>query len=60
MKLLSSEIATIMALPDIREQLVSQGLDAYVTTPEQFAQIIRSDTVRFERVIKAANLKIDK
>jgi tripartite-type tricarboxylate transporter receptor subunit TctC len=59
-KLLSNEIATVMALPDIREQLVSQGLEAYVTTPEQFAQIIRSDTVRFERVIKAANLKIDK
>ncbi|MBC7378567.1 MAG: tripartite tricarboxylate transporter substrate binding protein, partial [Burkholderiaceae bacterium] len=59
-KLLSSEIATVMAMPDIREQLVSQGLEAYVTTPEQFAQLIRSDTVRFERVIKAANLKIDK
>lgn len=57
---LSAEIGAIMNLPDIKEQLVSQGLDAYVTAPEQFAQLIRSDTARFEKVIKAANLKIDK
>ena len=57
---LSAEIGTIMNLPDIKEQLASQGLDVYVTAPEQFTQLIRSDTARFEKVIKAANLKIDK
>lgn len=59
-KLLSTEIGHIMNLPDIKEQLASQGLEPYVTTPEQFTQLIRSDTTRFEKVIKAANLKIDK
>ena len=57
---LSSEIAAIMNLPDIKEQLASQGLDPYVTTPEAFSQLIRSDTSRFEKVIKAANLKVEK
>lgn len=47
-------------LADIKEQLASQGLDPYVTTPEQFAQLVRSDTARFEKVIKAANIKIEK
>lgn len=59
-KLLSTEIGSIMNLPDIKEQLAAQGLDSYVTTPEQFTQLIRSDTARFERVIKAANIKVDK
>jgi len=57
---LSTEIAAIMNLPDIKEQLASQGLDPYVTTPEQFSQLVRSDTARFEKVIKAANIKIEK
>jgi tripartite-type tricarboxylate transporter receptor subunit TctC len=57
---LSVEIAAIMNLPDIKEQLASQGLDSYVTTPEQFSQLIRSDTARFEKVIKAANMKAEK
>ena len=57
---LSSEIAEIMNLPDIKEQLASLGLDPYVTTPEAFSQLIRSDTSRFEKVIKAANLKVEK
>ena len=57
---LSSEIAEIMNLPDIKEQLASLGLDPYVTTPEAFSQLIRSDISRFEKVIKAANLKVEK
>lgn len=57
---LSSEIAEIMNLPDIKEQLASLGLDPYVTTQEAFSQLIRSDTSRFEKVIKAANLKVEK
>ena len=57
---LASEIAAIMNLPEIREQLTSQGLDAFVTTPDQFAALIKSDTARFDRIIKAANIKLDK
>jgi tripartite-type tricarboxylate transporter receptor subunit TctC len=55
---LSTEIAAIMALPEVREQLIAQGLDSFITTPEQFTQIIRNDTVRFDKVIKAANIKL--
>ena len=57
---LSSEIAAIMKLPDIREQLTAQGLEPFVTTPEQFAALIRADTERFGRIIKAANIKMEK
>ena len=57
---LSAEIAAIMNLPDIKEQLAHQGLESYTTTPEQFSQLILADTARFQKVIKAANLKTDK
>lgn len=57
---LASEIAAIMNLPDIKEQLVSQGLDPFVTTPDQFAALIKSDTTRFDKIIKDANIKLDR
>ncbi len=57
---LSSEFAAIMAMPDVRESLAAQGLDASTTTPEQFGSIIRTDIGKFGHVIKTANIKFDK
>ena len=57
---LASEIGAIMNLPDIKEQLAAQGLAPYVTTPDQFAALIKSDTVRFDKIIKTANITLEK
>ena len=56
---LSSEMAKIVVMPDIREKLVSQGLDPFYTTPEQFAELMKADMAKFARVIKAANIKLE-
>src|SRR4029077_8051317 len=34
---LSAEVAKILAMPDIREKLTSQGMEPFTTTPDQFA-----------------------
>jgi len=47
-------------LPDVRENLQSQGLEPTTTSPAEFAAIIKSDMTRFEKVIQAANLKTEK
>ena len=57
---LAAEIAAVMALPDVRENLQSQGLEPTTTSPAEFAAIIKSDMTRFEKVIQAANLKTEK
>ncbi len=57
---LSKELARIVALPDVREKLSSQGLEPFYSTPEQFAKLIKADLTRFAKLIKAANIKIDK
>jgi tripartite-type tricarboxylate transporter receptor subunit TctC len=54
---LSTEIARILALPDIKENLVGQGMDPYISSPEQFAALIKADMSKFAGVIKAANVK---
>ena len=56
---LAAEITQILAMPDTVETLASLGMLPFSSTPEQFAALLRSDTVRFAEVIKAANIKAD-
>ncbi|MCC6531389.1 MAG: tripartite tricarboxylate transporter substrate binding protein [Burkholderiales bacterium] len=54
---LNSEIARALAAADLRERLVSAGIEPRPNTPEQFAAFIKSETVRYAQVIKAAGIK---
>jgi tripartite-type tricarboxylate transporter receptor subunit TctC len=54
--LLNREIVGIMALPDIREYLVTQGFELVAaTTPEEFAARIKAETEHWGNVIRGAN-----
>ena len=55
---LSAELARIIGLPDIREKLLSSGMDPFISTPEQFAALMKEDLARFAKVVKAANIKL--
>jgi hypothetical protein len=56
---LAAEVTRILAMPDTIESLASLGMMPFSTTPAQFAALLRSDTVRFAELIKAANIKPD-
>lgn len=56
---LSTEFGSIMAVPAFRDELVSQGMNPFVTNPDQFAALIKADTSRFAKIIKAGNIKAD-
>ncbi len=53
---LNKEIASILLLPDVKDYLFRQGMDVAPGTPEDFAKYIKSETVKWEKVIKAAGL----
>lgn len=55
----SADIAKVLAMPDVRERLLSQGQIPFINNPEQFATVMKDDVAEFTRVIKAANIKID-
>ncbi|MDB5857779.1 MAG: hypothetical protein JWQ76_1468 [Ramlibacter sp.] len=57
---LATEIAAVMALPDVKEALAAMGLQALAIPSEQFAQLIRSETAKFDKLIKTANIKLVK
>ncbi|MDB5925051.1 MAG: putative Bug-like extracytoplasmic solute binding receptor, family [Betaproteobacteria bacterium] len=56
---LSQEIARILQIPDVRETLLTMGADPLVSTPQQFAALIKVDLVRYGKLIKDANIKLE-
>ena len=57
---LAAEFQRWQNLPEFREQLVRFGMEpAPPTTPEQFAEIVRTDVGRWAAAVKASGAKID-
>ncbi len=56
---LSTEIARIMAMPDVQDYLAKQGMMPFSSTPEQLATLMKTDMVRWAKFIKAANIRLD-
>jgi len=53
------EIVKVMAAPDTRERLATMGFDPVASTPEEFATWIRTETVRWGKVIRDAKITRD-
>ena len=56
---INKEVARIMNLPDIREQLLSQGLVHRPNTPEEFDRFVRAEIDKLSKVAKVAGIRID-
>jgi tripartite-type tricarboxylate transporter receptor subunit TctC len=56
---LHGELARVARRPDVRERLEAQGAEVIGSTPEEFAAFLRSETVRWGKVIRAAGIKAD-
>jgi tripartite-type tricarboxylate transporter receptor subunit TctC len=54
---LNAELSKALTAPDMKERLASAGIEPMTSTPEQFASFIKSETVRFAKVIKDAGIK---
>jgi len=57
--LLNREIVKAMALPDVKERLATLGFDSIASSPEEFGARIRTDTEKWGKVIRAANIKAE-
>ena len=56
---LHTDIAKAMASPEIRERITSDGGDAAVKGPDEFATLIRAELVKWAKVVKDAGVRID-
>ena len=58
-KKLSTDIVTVIRLPEVRTRFAELGVDSIGGTPEQLAAVMRADLDKWTRVIRAANIKAD-
>ena len=56
-ELLNTEVAKILHMSDVKAMLFTQGLDAAPGTPEQFGAYMKSERVKWARVIKESGAK---
>jgi tripartite-type tricarboxylate transporter receptor subunit TctC len=56
---LNQEIGTVLDLPDIKSRLADLGSPSVHGTPEQFAEFIRSETVKWGKVVKSTGATIE-
>jgi tripartite-type tricarboxylate transporter receptor subunit TctC len=54
---LNSELVKIMRSPTGSERIVAAGFDTMSSTPEQFAEFIKTEIARGARIIKAAGIQ---
>jgi tripartite-type tricarboxylate transporter receptor subunit TctC len=54
---LAQDIGRSVRAPDVAERLLSQGMEPTTSTPEEFSAYIRSETVKWAKVVKAAGVK---
>ncbi len=55
--LLNAEVTKILGMPDVKATLFNQGLDPAPGSPEQFGAYIRSERIKWARVIRESGAK---
>ena len=56
---LAGEIIKIQADSDFKAKLAVQGVEPFVNGPQQFAAFIKTESTKYGRIIKAANIKLE-
>jgi tripartite-type tricarboxylate transporter receptor subunit TctC len=57
--LLQSQVARIVALPDVKEKLDTLGFSPVASTPEAYGAQIKSDIETWSKVVRDANIKVE-
>ena len=53
------EVAKALKTPELRERMLRDGMEPVGSTPEAFAAFIRSERVKWSRVVKDLGLRVD-
>ena len=53
---LNQEFQKALTAPDVKTTLVGQGMDPAPGTPEELGTFLQSETLKWQKVIKATNL----
>jgi tripartite-type tricarboxylate transporter receptor subunit TctC len=54
---LNGAIVKALAMPDVKQQLANQGIEAGSATPEEFTRFVRAEIEKMGRIIKASGAR---
>jgi tripartite-type tricarboxylate transporter receptor subunit TctC len=54
---LHAELSRVLQLPEVKSRFATDGVEVVADTPEQFAQLIRSEIVKWAKVARDAGIK---
>ena len=55
----NADLIKALATPDVKSRLGELGVEAVSSTPEQFGQFMASETARWSKLVKEANLRVE-
>jgi len=56
---ISADLSKVLQMPDLRARMSEIGMTPVGTTPEQFDAIIRSEIVKWGKVVKSSGARVD-
>lgn len=56
---LNGELVRILRMQEVKDRFANLGYDAASTTPEAFAQLIKDDLAKWQKVVKASGARVD-
>ena len=56
---LAADIIGIMRQPDVTQGLLKQGVEVIASTPQEFAQFIKSEIAKFARIVAASGARFE-
>jgi len=56
---LSADLAKVLAMPDVKEKMESQGQVPFWLNPTDFTAMMKSDLKVYDQIIKAADIRIE-
>jgi len=56
---LNKEVNQILAMPDIKTRLDADNVSVPKNTPAEFAEYVKAEAAKFEKLVKEANIKAD-
>jgi tripartite-type tricarboxylate transporter receptor subunit TctC len=56
---LNATLVSVLADPEVRKRFEAQTADIVASTPEQFGELIRSESAKWGRIIREKNIRID-
>jgi tripartite-type tricarboxylate transporter receptor subunit TctC len=57
---INGEVQRLFADPAFRDRMITPNMfESMVSSPEQFAEFIKADSIKWSKVLREANIKID-